>query len=198
MAPFSVVLGGSRSLSAAALPLVSRVVGALAAAGASAWSVGCCSGGDALALSALRSAGLSSAVSVFAVGGPGAAGSLVGFWSGSALGVVSAALAAGARPVWWAGGPAAVPLRVRLARRSAACVRSVPCSPRSSVAVWLLSSPASVGSLGAARLAASLGVPVFAFCVGFAPSALAPLCPGGSWVAVASGPLAGALRWVAG
>ena len=30
MAPFSVVLGGSRSLSAAALPLVSRVVGELA------------------------------------------------------------------------------------------------------------------------------------------------------------------------
>ena len=57
VAPFSVVLGGSRSLSASALPLVSRVVGALAAAGASAWSVGCCLGGDALALSALRSAG---------------------------------------------------------------------------------------------------------------------------------------------
>jgi hypothetical protein len=45
-------------------------------------------------------------------------------------------------------------------------------------------------------------VPVVVFCVGFAPSALAPLAPGGSWVrsgarvAIASGPLAGALRRV--
>jgi hypothetical protein len=90
VAQFSVVLGGSRSLSAAALPLVSRVVGALAAAGASAWSVVCCWGGDALGQSAFRSA-----VSVIAVGGPGGGGALVGFWSGSVRVVVRAAGAGG-------------------------------------------------------------------------------------------------------
>lgn len=196
MAAFAVVLGGSRSLGAGALPLVSSVVARLAAAGAARWSVGCCVGGDALALAALRSAGLAPAVSVFAVGGPVAGGSCAGFWAGSALPGVRAAVAAGARPVWWAGGSASVPLRLRLARRSGLCVRSVVGAPRSAVGVWFLASPASLGSVSAARLAASLGVPVFVFCVGFAPALLAPLCAGGSWVPVASGPLAGALRWV--
>ena len=178
------------------LPLVLRVVGALAAAGASRWSVGCSSGGDALALSALGAAGLCPSVSVFAVGGPAGSG-FAGFWSGSAVRFVSAAVAAGARPVWWAGGPASVSLRSRLARRSGACVRSVAGGGRASaVGVWFLASPSSVGSVSSARLAASLGVPVFVFCVGFPASSLPLLVAGGSWVAVSSGPLAGAWRWV--
>lgn len=66
------------------------------------------------------------------------------------------------------------------------------------MAVRFLSSLLSVGSLVAARLAESLGMPVFVFCACFALPTLAPLCPGGSSVAVASGPLSGALRRVAG
>ena len=83
-----------------------------------------------------------------------------------------------------------------------------------SVGVWFLSSPSSVGSLGAARLAAGRGVAVFVFCVGFPgpswaplvpggasfPAAVCPLAPlvpgGGAWCPVGAGPLAGAWRWV--
>ena len=74
---------GSRSLSPSrtlpsSSPLVSRVVASVLASGRGV-SVGCASGGDALALSAALATGSSPVV--FAVGGPSGAG----FWRGSAL-----------------------------------------------------------------------------------------------------------------
>jgi len=179
---------------------VVSVVGAVLAGGSSV-SVGCCVGADALvAFVALRAAGVPVPVpggavqaargapvlaavpavpgalgrlSVFAAFGPGGAGAC----SLSAVGVVAAAAQAGASVRWWAGGGAAVPLRGRLAARSAACVRSAQ--------ALVLFSPGA-GSLAAALPAAlAAGLPVFVF----APSA--PSCVGG-WVA---GSFAGQACW---
>ncbi len=187
----SVAFSGSRSLSPAAAPLVGRVVAGFAALAAPRFSVGCSAGADELVLSALVAAGAGPRVRVFAVGSASGAG----FWSGSALPAVQAASAAGASVAWLAGGPLSAPLRVRLAARSAACVRSV--RPAGSL-VAFFASPASVGTLGACRLAAAAGLSVLAFPFGFAPSALPALAPGGCWVpsgAVPSSPLALAWRW---
>ena len=63
-----------------------------------------------------------SQLQVFAAFGPdgaGAAGSV------SAISIVSQVAVNGVPVSWWAGGPASVPLRGRLASRSLACVRSV-------------------------------------------------------------------------
>ena len=111
--------------------------------------------------------------------GRAAGGSLVGFSYGSALGVVSAAVAAGARPVWWAGGPAAVPLRVRLARRSAACVRSVCCARPGPPCPCGFSRPA-VGRVARGCSACCVaGCPRVRVLRGLRSSALAPLCRAG-------------------
>jgi len=122
---------------------------------------------------------------VFAAFGPGGAGSC----PVSSVAGVAAAAAAGVQVRWWAGGGPSVPLRARLARRSAALVSSA------SAVVAFLASPAPGGSVGALSLAASRGLPAFACACGFSPALLPPL-GAGSWVAVASGPLAGAFRWV--
>jgi len=172
----SVAFGGSRALPSSAAPLVSRVVGAVLAAGG-AVAVGCASGGDELVLSAALSAGAASRLSVFAVGSAGGAG----FWSGSApLALLRSAVAAGAAVAWLAGGGLAVPLRARLLSRSVACIRSV--AP-AGACVFFLASPSSPGSLRVAAFAAGLGLPVFAFAVGFAgaPALLAGCA--GAWVA---------------
>ena len=180
---------GSRSLGSAWAPAVGRVVaGALARWPGSSSFVGCASGGDSLALSALLAAGVAPSVSVFAVGSASGAG----FWAGSALPGVSAALAAGASVSWLAGGPLSVALRSRLAARSSACVSAAlaagPC-----VALGFLSSPSSVGSLRSARLALAGGASVFCFCsfVG-APAAVA----GAAWVPCALAGFASAWRLV--
>jgi hypothetical protein len=193
----SVCFGGSRSLAAAWSPLVRRVVGACVAAGVPAFAVGCAVGGDALALSALVSSGAAARVSVFCVGeavvASSGAVSASGFWSGSAVAGVVSAVAAGAAPVWWAGGGPAVPLQERLAVRSRVC-----CAPGGSpvaVGCWFLASPLSVGSLGAARALAAAGGSVVVFCCGWESSLLPALLPGGGWVAVLGGPFAGGFVW---
>jgi hypothetical protein len=89
------------------------------------------------------------------------------------------AAAAGASVFFWAGGPAAVPARARLALRSRLC-----CAAGAGLAasVFFLSSPSSRGSLGAAAAAAAAGFPVFVFCCGFPSASLAPLAGcGGRW-----------------
>jgi hypothetical protein len=132
-------------------------------------SVGCAVGADALVCGCVVGAGSARRLSVFAVGGLSGAG----FWSGSAVSVVSAAARAGAQVSWWAGGGEALPLRARLVRRSQAGLVGA------SVACFFLASPESAGSLRVASLAAAAGVPVFAFC-GSRPAALVGLL--GAWV----------------
>ena len=186
----SIALAGSRSLAGpAAAALVAGAISRLAGAGVSSWSVGCSVGADQLALSALVSAGLAPAVNVYAVGSSSGAG----FWSGSALATVRAAAAAGASISWLAGGPLPVPLRARLARRSAACALAA-----AGLLIWF-ASPASRGSLVAARAAAAGDRPVWAIACGFPPALLPALAAAGAWLpALASGPLAGAWLWSPG
>lgn len=151
------------------------------------FSVGCASGADLCSLAALLAAGVSpSSVLVSAVG----AASGAGFWAGSALAGVRSAAAAGARVAWLAGGPLSLPLRVRLARRSLACLASAGPAP---LAVGFFASPSSVGSLRSAAAAFAAGASVFAFCVG--PWSPAPVA-GAAWVACPSGPFASAWRLV--
>jgi hypothetical protein len=179
-----VVFGGSRSLPSGSAALVGRVVRAVLARGSSV-AVGCASGADALVVRAVLGAGAAALLSVFAVGAPSGAG----FRCCSVPSWVSAAAASGARLFWLAGGALSVPLRSRLVRRSrASVVRS-----GAAAAVFFVSSPCSRGSWRCAAFAASRGVPVFAFPVGFAGSALSPL-PGlrGSWRRAS---LAGCFRW---
>jgi hypothetical protein len=173
----SVLLGGSRSL--AASPHVGPVVSALLAAGCE-LRVGCAAGADALVVSAALAAGAGPRLAVFAVGS--SAGS--GFWSGSALPVVRAAAAAGARVAWLAGGFLSVPLRARLLRRSLAALAGCR------LAVFFLAGPVSPGSLRVAAAAVAAGVPAVAFC-SVQPAPLAG--PAGCWVPAS---LAGLECWV--
>jgi hypothetical protein len=188
----SVLFGGSRSLPGRWAGLVRGVVAACVSSSVPAFSVGCASGGDALALSALVGLGAAPRVSVFAVGdasGAGFAGAV------SAVPVVLSAAAAGASVSWWAGGGPAVPLGVRLAVRSrvALCPGGSPVQ----AACWFLASPASVGSLAAARAAALAGVSVVVFCCGWASEELPLLFSrGGRWVPVVAGPFLGGFVWV--
>jgi hypothetical protein len=185
-----VVFAGSRALPVGAGALVSAVVARCVAAGVPSYAVGCASGADALALAALVAAGVAPRVSVSAVGSAAGAG----FWTCSALAGVRAAAAAGASVAWLAGGPLSVPLPARLARRSLACVASVP---PGSVCCVVLASPSSRGSLLAARAAVARGLRVVVFCVGFGP-ALLPALGAGRWAAVSSGAFAGGWRWAPG
>ncbi|BBL77541.1 hypothetical protein [Methylomagnum ishizawai] len=182
MAGGVVAVAGSRALPPAGLALVQRVARALVASGRS-LAVGCASGADAAVLGAVPA----SAVSVFAAFGPGGVGSC----PVSAVSAVAAVAAAGGSVVWWAGGPASVPLAARLAARSAAVVGAA-----SSGCVVFFGSPCSRGSLLAASLAAGRSLPVVAFPVGFPGSAL-PSLGAGSWVPCSRGGVwASAWSWV--
>lgn len=180
-----VLVGGSRSLSASSL--VSRVCVSLVRSGRS-LAVGCAAGVDSSVLSWALSAGFVSSVACFAAFGPGgdsAAGAV------SAVGLVSRFCSAGGPVSWWAGGGVSVPVRARLASRSRAAVSVA------SAAVFFVASPSSRGSLGAARVAASRGLPVVVFPVGFPGSALPLLVPGGCWrPSGRSGVWASAWYWV--
>ena len=139
----SVCFGGSRELPSCFGSFVGGVVGrVLAAAPRASFSVGCASGGDALALQSLAVRGAAPRVSVFCAGDSSGAG----FWRFSAFSVVQSVVAAGASPVWLAGGPLSAPLGERLAARSRAAL--VPGGVPVSVACWFLFSPVSRGSLG--------------------------------------------------
>ena len=187
----SVCFGGSRELPSCFGAFVGGVVGrVLAAAPRASFAVGCAAGGDALALQSLAVRGAAARVSVFCAGDASGAG----FWRFSAFSVVQSVVAAGASPVWLAGGPLSAPLGERLAARSRAAL--VPGGVPVSVACWFLFSPVSRGSLAAARAAASAGIPVVVFCCGWDSSLLAPLLAGGSWAPVLGGPFVGGFVWV--
>jgi len=165
---------GSRSLPASAQPLVSSVVSAVLSGSSARLAVGCSVGADSLVLSSVPFPSFPR-VSVFSAFGSGGRGAC----SLSAVSSVLAAARAGASVAWWAGGRLSVPLRLRLAGRSVALVRSLA-QLRPSALVCFLSSRKSRGSLLACRLAARLGVSVFVFCVGFSPARL-PRLGRGSW-----------------
>lgn len=162
-----VAVAGSRQLSAANAPLVSRVCFALASAGARV-SVGCCVGVDKCVMSSHPLG----ALHVFAAFGDGG----VGASSVSAVSAVSRAAAGGSRVSFWAGGDAGVPMRSRLALRTHAVV-----SAASAGAVLFFSSPVSRGTLLAGRLAAARVLPVVAFALDFDAAQL-PLLGVGRWV----------------
>lgn len=160
----AVAFGGSRSL--ASSPVVVPVVAAVLGGGARV-SVGCCVGADALVVSAALGCRPArwSQVSVLAAFGPGGAGSAGAL---SSVAGVAAAAQFGASVAWWAGGGPAVPLRARLAQRSAAVVAGAAAAGRGALVLF---SPGA-GSLAAALPAAvRLAVPVFVFAPA-APSAL--------------------------
>lgn len=167
--PRVVLLGGSRALPPAGRSLA-RDLGADLAYQRLDLHVGCAPGADEAAFAGFSQIAPLGSVVVFAVGGPSA-----GFPAGGPPAWVAAAAAAGVSVRWWAGGPPAVPLRARLARRSRAALVGVD------AAAWVVSSPASRGSLGAAAAAAAAGVPVFVFAVGFSPAAL-PGLGAGRWI----------------
>ncbi len=180
-----VAFAGSRSLGAAFAPLVSSAVGSVLRSGRSV-SVGCCVGADVAVLSALCAASPRSGLCFAAFGAGG-----VGSCSLSAVSAVSGFAAAGGSVSWWSGGGSSVALPVRLSARTSAVVAAASVS-----CVVFFSSPASVGSLLACRLAVGRGLPVFAFPCGFAGSLL-PSLGAGSWVCVGgSGVWAGSFRWV--
>jgi hypothetical protein len=169
--PGVVAVAGSRALPAAGSALVVRVASDLAAGGAS-LAVGCCSGADAALLSAVPGSVPPSMVHCFAAFGPGGEG--VGPFSAAAA--VQAFAAAGGSVSWWAGGPASVQLRSRLAGRTRAVIGAADAG-----LVAFFGSPSSRGSLFACRCALSRGLPVVVFPVGFSAAEL-PSLGLGSWV----------------
>jgi hypothetical protein len=177
-----VAVAGSRVLPASGAALVVRVASDLAAGGAS-LAVGCCSGADAALLSAVPGSVPPSLVRCFAAFGP--CGEDAGPFS--AVAAVQAFAATGGSVSWWAGGPASVPLRSRLAGRTRAVVGAADAG-----LVAFFASPSSRGSLFACRFALSRGLPVVAFPVGF-PAAELPLLSAGSWVPCGA---FGGFKWV--
>ncbi|MGZ8246217.1 MAG: hypothetical protein ACXWT9_21685, partial [Methylomagnum sp.] len=148
-----------------------KVASDLAAAGAS-FAVGCCTGADASLLSAVPGSVPPSLVHCFAAFGPGGQGS----GPFSSVSAVQAFAASGGSVHWWAGGPASLPLRSRLAGRTRAVV-----SAANSGLIVFFGSPSSRGSVFACRLAVARGLPVVAFPVGF-PGSKLPSLGAGSWV----------------
>ncbi|ADE17002.1 conserved hypothetical protein (plasmid) [Nitrosococcus halophilus Nc 4] len=190
-----VAVAGSRSLPPGGSGLVSQVAGALVRSGQS-LVVGCCVGADAAVLS-FGSGSLGRVRCLAAFGpvsppfrAPSGRYSAPGAWSGSAVREVAEFLLAGGSVRWWSGGGPSAPLPVRLAARTRAVV-----AVASVGLVVFFASPSSRGSLLAARCAASRGLPVLAFAVGFPGSALPPL-GSGSWAPCSgSGVWSGAWRW---
>ncbi|MBE0435237.1 MAG: hypothetical protein IBX56_05465 [Methylomicrobium sp.] len=180
--PGVVAVAGSRALPASGSALVVRVVSDLAASGAS-FVVGCCSGADAALLSAVPGSLPPSLVRCLAAFGPGGVGS----GPASAVDRVAKFAGSGGSVQWWAGGPASVPLRVRLAARTRAVVGSA-----SAGLVVFFGSPSSRGSLLACRCAVARGLPMLAFPVGFSADRL-PCLGAGFWV---SGGAFGGYFWV--
>lgn len=168
----SVLLAGSRVVPSGLRPWLT---GWLPSVG-SPLLVGCCVGFDAAVLSAVSTGAIPvSSVSCFAAFGSRGAGSC----SLSASSAVFDFALLGGTVQWWAGGGSPVPLRARLARRSAALVEAA-----SSVVVFAGSSFPSCtgGSYLVASTAAARRLPVVVFPLGFCSSLLPSLGGlGGSW-----------------
>ena len=204
-----VAFAGSRSLpfDRHTVEEVSRVVAAVVAAGRTI-AVGCSVGADAAVLSCrlalpFPESTSGSALRVFAVGGKEGE-KMTGFWSGSAVSVVSDAAELARSPGhgcfapvqmnWWAGGEHAVLLRRRLAARSSACVAAAAAGGKGSGFIAFTWVGPSVGTWRSARLAAAAGLPVIVFPCGGAE--FKSLAPGGRWVQAGSGVWSWACRWV--
>ncbi|MGJ0484383.1 MAG: hypothetical protein ACR65R_07600 [Methylomicrobium sp.] len=166
-----VAVAGSRALPTSGSALVVRVASDLASSGAS-FAVGCCSGADAALLSAVPGSVPPSLLRCFAAFGPGGEGA----GPFSAVTAVRAFATSGGSVSWWAGGPASVPLRSRLAGRTRAVAGAADAG-----LVAFFGSPSSRGSLFACRCALARGLPVVAFPAGF-PAAELPLLGPGAWV----------------
>ncbi|CAK0767962.1 hypothetical protein CCP3SC1_510017 [Gammaproteobacteria bacterium] len=165
-----VAVAGSRSLPPTAAPLVSAVCQSIFTVPGRSLAVGCAVGVDA----AVLTAGLSPAtVRCFAAFGP--VPKCAGSWSGSARAAVSKHAAAGGSVAWFAGGDLVVPLRARLAGRTAAVIGAA-----SAGCVVFFTSPESRGTLLATKLAITAGLPVWAFAIGF-PWFLLPRPVSGIW-----------------
>lgn len=180
---FGPVVGffGSRSWPASPVSGVSVAAVVAAVAGGRGVAVGCARGADEAALRARLvlpfPASSSPRLSVFAVGGSGGSGFAVSRGRvvsafGSVRWAASVAAASpgghgGACPVsvsWWAGGPASVPLRRRLAARSRAFVSFVAsCASPGSGLVGFVCPGRSVGSWLSVRLGLLAGLPVVVF-----------------------------------
>ena len=180
--PSVVAVAGSRDLPASGSALVVRVASGIVGGGGS-LVVGCCSGADAAVLSAVPGFIPPSLVHCLCAFGPCGMGS----GSASAVAAVSSFAGAGGSVQWWAGGPASVALRVRLAARTRAVVAAAVAG-----LVVFFSSPSSRGSLLASLCAVSRGLPVVAFPVGFSGSKL-PSLGAGSWAPFGS---LGGFKWV--
>ncbi|MCF7991096.1 MAG: hypothetical protein K9M02_11695 [Thiohalocapsa sp.] len=155
--------------------------------------VGCAKGADAAAIEVAVSGGAAGRLHILCAFGPVAsleeADRTPGICASSAPRAVALAAAAGARVVPWAGGPAPLPVRARLARRTAAVAAACTAG-----AVVLLRAQ-SRGSLLLARSVAKRGLPVLAVPVDCAAADL-PLLGQGRWAedrARLLGP--GLLRW---
>jgi hypothetical protein len=146
--------GGSRALTQNHFSQVSQVVKATLATGAGI-HVGCAVGADQYTIQA---AAFSPAqVHIFAQFSPTGAGA----FSGSAVPSVTTAQQHGIQVSFLAGGPLTVPLRARLLRRSIAALRGC------SASVFFLARPGKSGSLNTAAQAATMGMPVYVFPLGF-------------------------------
>ena len=167
---------GSRSIQSTASPLISLVAHSVLSSSDVRLAVGCSVGVDRYVIEAIPRSALSR-VSIFAVFGPGGAGSC----NLSAVSTVVKAVGGGASVRWWSGGAQFVPIRQRLALRSVALVRYLAASPLSTL-ICFLSSPESSGSILACRRAAQLGVPLMVICIGFPPAQLPRLRKRGSWI----------------
>lgn len=182
----SVGFCGSRRLPVGSGAQVAQVVGQVMGAGHPVL-VGCASGADALVVKA----GVAMApgqLAIFCAFGPSGASALGQL---SNVAGVQAAASSGVPVQWWAGGGASLPPRVRLSQRTLAMVGAA-----SGGLVAFFGSSASRGTALACRAAVAKGLPVVAFPLGFASSAL-PSLGAGHWVAL-SGTWFGACQWVAG
>ncbi len=191
----TVAFGGSRWFEGGDVPVGWLVRSCLLAGRRLA--VGCCVGGDALAISAaLAVPGGAAALSVFAAFGPGGEGAA---GPASEVGLVLGAAAAGASVSFWAGGPAALPCAARLACRSAAVAAAAVAGGPGSAGVWLASwrpgaSVAGPAFLRFSALVVAGGLPLFVF---GCPSSALPALGFGSWAAAApSGAWASGWRWL--
>ena len=203
-----VLVCGSRELWPEGVALVDAVTRSLAASGGSIVT-GCAVGADLAALRAARAVG--GRVQVLAAFGPRG---VANAGRASAVAAVCRAAAAGVPVTWWAGGPASVPLRARLAHRSLAAVRQVAAQrgPGSRV-VAIISSlprlpwqgagpwyPCGSGAWSTIVAGAALGLPVVVFPVGLARGASLPALPTGpgSWVPAGAGLWSAGWAWSPG